>query len=68
MTENDKDIFKQLMRHPGWALLEKELRETSKSYSFQATMPSVDEHYRLILFSKAEGILEVFDLVKELIK
>ena len=68
MTPNDKALIKQLLNSPGWTLLEKEMRENAGSYTFQATLPEVDEHYRLILFAKSQGIEEVFDTAKDLLK
>ena len=68
MTPNDKNNIIQLMKQPGWDLLKKELQESALGYRFQATMPDVEEHYRLILFAKAQGIEEMFNLSKDLIK
>ena len=56
------------MKEPGWDLVEKEMREQASAYRFMAEQSEVDEHYRLILFAKAQGIEEFYKLAKDLIE
>ncbi len=68
LTENDKDIIKTMMAHPGWSLLERAMKENALNYRLQAEMPEVEEHYRLILFAKAQGIDELFTFAQVMIR
>lgn len=67
-SDNDKDLIRKAMKEPGWILVEKEMLEQASIYRFMAEQPDVDEHYRLILFAKAQGIDEFYRLVKDFIK
>ena len=68
LSDNDKELIKKIMKEPGWALLEKQMLEQASTYRFMAEQQDVDEHYRLLLFSKAQGIDELYRIVQDLIK
>ena len=68
LTPNDKELIMKMMKEPGWFLLEKEMKNQLSAYRSMAEQADVDEHYRLILFAKAQGIEELYSLSKNLIK
>ena len=61
LSENDKELINKMTKEPGWELLKKELQSQADTHRFLAEQPEADEHYRLILFGKAQGIEEVLN-------
>lgn len=68
LSENDKDLVKQLMNHPAWSLLKRKINESAAGYRAMAEQPEVEEHYRLILNAKASGNEEMFGLAEDMTK
>ncbi|HDY68426.1 hypothetical protein LCGC14_3139300 [marine sediment metagenome] len=68
LSNNDKDLIRKAMKEPGWDLIKKEMLGQASTYRDIAEQPDMEEHYRLILFSKAQGIEEFYRLSQDLIK
>lgn len=68
LSNNDKELIRKAMKEPGFVLLENQMAEQASMYRFMAEQADVDEHYRLVLFAKAQGIDEFYKLAKEIIE